>query len=389
MPPTSSSSAKATSSSSSSLHHLDPRLKDLFLRKYQRTGIALTASQLIDLAKQRKILPLPSKAAVHRFIREDVNELGAFTQPTQLKRKSNEHQTIGVPRSGVYFIDYGEFHKEWAGSNNRCTGFLVCVENLTNKLFVAPTQGKNTQQWLNSIAQFVENTRDIKLMYSDRDSVAISSNFRDNIRNKYKIRWEFLVKGNKAYLAERYIEFVKRKLSQALASPAGEKNRKRWIDFVPELISSYNNERIGNTQFKRGGVTQANFDTFVGQLFKVSDPSLSRYNAFKAGPFENKTWNKVIFKFDLGDKVRVLNSANWKDKKSLGLHAFSKASTTGSFSNKVYTVSGRQLRANSTYKRMIPVYSLSEFGERHLHFYENELARVGTLPTGSGAREDD
>ena len=74
---------------------------------------------------------------------------------------------------------------------------------------------------------------------------------------------------------------------------------------------------------------QANFDTFVGQLSKVI--SLSCYNAFKACPFDNKTWNKAIFKFDLGNKVRVLNLANWQDKKSLGLHAFSKALATSPF----------------------------------------------------------
>lgn len=356
---------------------LDARVKKLFLDKYHKTGVALTASQLIDLAKKKKITPLPSKASIHRFIREDITELGQFSQPAR-DRKYNEHQTIGVPKSGVYFIDYGEFHREWAGSNNKCTGFLVAVENLTNKLFALPTRGKDTTQWLDSIARFIEIARDVKLIYSDRDSVATSERFRQSILDKYNIRWFFLKKGNKSYLAERYIGFVKRKLGQALARP--NVAAKRWIDYLPPICSAYNDETIPGTKFKRGGINQINFNQFVGQLFKTNDQELTRYNSFKAGPFEQESWNRAIFKFKLGDRVRLLKKADWKNTK-IGGNVFTKNSAEGAFSKTVYTIAGRQLRANRQFNRMIAVYSLSEFGEHHLHFYENELVSVNA---GSG-----
>ena len=367
---------KTTATSSSTSSSSFDQLKKIYLDKYRSTGIALTAKQLLDIGRQRKLTPLPKIADIYRFIREDISELASFATPK--KRLYNEHQTIGVPKSGLYFIDYGEFKKAWAGSNDRCTGFLVAVENLTNKLYVEPTKGKDTVQWQNSIARFVEKTRDIKVLYSDRDAVATSEKFRENILNKYKIKWSFLPKGNKSYLAERYIGFVKRKLSQALAV---KQTGKRWVDFVQPLCDTYNKEVIAGTKFKRGSITKDNFDSFVGQLFGLKDPTVERYNSFKAGPFEHESWNKAIFKFDLGDRVRLLRKSNWKDSaaESGGKgNAFAKASSLGSFGNRTYTIAGRQLRANRDFNRMIPLYSLKEFGERYLHFYENELSRVST-----------
>ena len=112
----------------------------------------------------------------------------------------------------------------------------MSVENFTNKLFAIPTKGKGTDEWYRSINTFVEKTRNIRTIYSDRDSVATSPNFRKEIVNKYGIRWYFLKKGHKAYLAERFIGFLKTKLSQALL----HKGRKNWIQFLQPICKEYN-----------------------------------------------------------------------------------------------------------------------------------------------------
>ena len=51
-----------------------------------------------------------------------------------------------------------------------------------------------------------------------------------------------VIKGSKAYLAERYIGFVKTKLSQALESR--EQETKNWIQFVQPLVTEYNRQKI-------------------------------------------------------------------------------------------------------------------------------------------------
>lgn len=358
-------------------------IKALFLKKYHKTGVALTASQLLAYARQAKLASSTSdsalKRSIHQFLRQEVPELGPFARAN---KRSKHFQTVGVSKPGVYFIDYAEFHKSWAGSNNRATGFLLAVENLTNKLFVLPSQGKDTRQWLDSIAKFIELTRDVQVIYSDRDSVAHSPKFKDEIASRYGLNWYFLRKGNKSFLAERYIGFVKTKLSQALASHVvvDNKDNKRWVDFVPAICKEYNNATIEGTRFKRGTITKANFDSFVGQLFNTEDPSLERYNSFKAGPFVTSRWNRACFKYNLGDKVLVSRASNWKDRHEHGT-GFRKVTHEGGFGKKVYTISGRQLRATRSFDRFVPVYALSEFGDSYFHFYEHELSKVSSPPS--------
>ena len=353
---------------------VDPLVKKLFFQKLRKSGVALTGYQLLDAARRRK-LNVPNLASALRFIREDVPELAGFAGG-RTKPKQSQFQTIGVSKPGVFFVDYGEFKKKWSGSNKGCTGFLLGVENLTNRLFVEATRGKDTNQWLSSIAKFLERTGGVKLVYSDRDSVAKSEKFRGRLEKRYGIKWRFLAKDNKSYLAESLIGFVKRKLGQGLRV---RPDSKRWTDLLQPICDVYNNQIVPGTKYRRGGINEVNFDSFVGQLFGDADPSLSRYNSFKAGPFENERWNKAVFKFSPGDKVLLLKSAIWKkDARGDGQKGvFSKNSSEGGFSKRAYTVAGRQLRANRDFSRMIPVYSLKELGERHLNYYEPQMRRVG------------
>jgi hypothetical protein len=281
-------------------------------------------------------------------------------------RKTKEYQTAGVLRPGVYHIDYGEFHKDWAGSNAGHTGFLVAVENFTNRLFVIPTKGKGTAEWLKAIQSFIEIRRDVRTIFSDRDSVATSLDFQDKIFKDYGISWRFLRKGHKAYLAERYIGFVKTKLSQALLKKGG----KNWTKFVAPIVDEYNTEKIESTSYRRQAINRTNFSHFLSQLLKTDEPELE-FNKFKAGPFLNDLWNRKIFKYNLGQRVLLARRANWKEAEEK-LKAFTKVSMVGGFGKTVFTVTGRQLRCSKGCASYVPVYSLGELGPS-LQFYTNEL----------------
>jgi hypothetical protein len=335
-------------------------LESYFKNKFEKTGVALTGRQLLNYAKDKKLKGVSLKK-IYALLNAQEN-VARFAPA----RKTKEYQTVGVLRPGAYHIDYGEFHSNWSGSNGGHTGFLVAVENFTNRLFVLPTKGKGTDEWLKAIETFVEIRRDVSLIFSDRDSVATSSNFQDKIYSKYKIGWRFLKKGHKAYLAERYIGFMKTKLSQALEQKGG----KNWIKFVAPIVDEYNKEKIEHTSYRRQAVNRQNFSHFLSQLMRTDEPELE-FNSFKAGPFLNETWNKKIFKFNLGQKVLLARQANWKEAEEK-LKAFTKISMVGGFGKTVFTVSGRQLRCSKGCKSYVPVYSLGELGPS-LHFYSNEL----------------
>jgi len=342
-----------------------------YLKKLTKGKVALTGEQLWEYVQKTKAASGVSKADIHKFLREEAAGAGNFARRDRVKT----HQSFSVFKPGVFFIDYGEYKKKHSGSNGGATGFLVAVENLTNRLFVLPTRGKHTQQWLNSISKFVELTRQVNTIYSDRDSVATSPSFRDKLQREYGIRWHFMKKGNKSFLAERYIGLVKTKLSQALGSGLASANPKQWIHLVEPLVKEYNAQKIAGTSYKRQSVARENFEHFLSQLFGTKDYDL-RFSAFAVQPFQNEAWNKKVFKFQLGDRVRVSRKADWSDPENRA--GFKKVSVVGGFGSKIYTISGRQLRSDRAGKRYIPLYQLGEIQDGGFQFYESELVKVTT-----------
>lgn len=327
-------------------------------------GVPPTVNQLFQLASETKKTNLVSKSRVASFLKTKL----LHVQFSTAKKRPKFFQTISVPRPGVFFVDYAEFHKNLSKSHNKgCTGFLVCVENLTNKLFVFPCKGKSAAEWETAMQSLIDHTGYIRTIYSDRDSVATSPAFQKDMTEKYNIKWYFLRAKNKSYLAERYIRYVKEKLSQAMLL-SGSKN---WIQFVPSLYHEYNNEIIPGTNFKRKAVNDTNFNDFLSQLFKLKNPDLA-FNRTRIGPFRNARWNRALFAFAPGDSVLLARKANWREKLKGG--NFFKASHHGSFAPSAYTITGRQLRASRGFKNYVAVYSVSELPGTW--FYEEDLKKL-------------
>lgn len=161
---------------------------------------------------------------------------------------------------------------------------------------------------------------------------------------------------------------MKNRLSAALKF----RSSKRWIDFVPGLVKEYNTTKIEGTSYRRQAVTKDNFDHFLTQLLGTDQPELL-FNAGVVSRFQTESWNRLVFRFRLGQKVLLSKRAEWKAKHKY--HAFTKYSVEGGYSEKPYTVSGMQLRMTKGLKDMVAVYSLAEYGPT-MHFYEPELKAV-------------
>jgi len=351
-------------------------VKRRFVSVFKKTGIALDGRHLLSWARRKRLQV--TAAQVHEFLRESADPvLGSFARATPVAA----YQTISPLRPGVFFLDYGAFHKSWSGYNDGATDFLVAVENVSCRLWVVPTRGKGTQQWLTSIAEFVANSGQVSVIYSDRDTVAKSRKFRQQLFNDYGIRWHFLRSRHKSFLAERFVGYVKRKLSVALerakARQADDQQPvKRWVDYIKPLLKLYNSQLVEGTTIRRRSVTRENFNQLLRQLFNNNPNYDLLFNSYSFGEFAHKPeWNRRIFKYSLGDRVRVNRRADWADPENrLG---FAKPSTRGSYGKKIYPIIGRQLRSNKARTRYIPVYALGDLPEGSGYtFYEEDLVRV-------------
>jgi len=82
------------------------------------------------------------------------------------------------------------------------------------------------------------------------------------------------------------------------------------------------------------------------------------------------TWNKKIFKFELGEKVRLARKVNLKDADEKSGGAFEKVSMRGAYGKKEFT-----MRCNKARTVAVQVYSLAEKGDSQ-HFYKSELVKI-------------
>ena len=126
---------------------LDPRIAKIYTDKLKKAKVALTGLQLLEKIQKMNLGKSgdPSlvrnktqlKQDIYQFLREEaVQEGPSFARRDRVKH----YQGTLAFKPGVYFVDYGEFHKKWRRYNGGATGFLVAVENLTNRLFVLPTR---------------------------------------------------------------------------------------------------------------------------------------------------------------------------------------------------------------------------------------------------------
>lgn len=362
-------------------------------QRFQRRNKRLVPNHVQLLQEARELSRSEGKKLGGRLTVQNVKDYLSQNKDvarfeTARKIRPTHFQTMPIIKLGVYHIDFSGFHPEWAEHNDGNSGFIVIVENFTNKLFVYPSPILDPiRNWKIAIDKFMaqKNVGEVNTLCSDNDAVGQSSKFKQYILQKYNIRWHTLKRIPKAFLAERFNGYIKKHLSITLDMESRRKKQqvKRWIDLLQPLYKAYNRQIIPNTNFRRDQVNPDNFEKFLSQL-KGGDPQPEmNFHFARAGPFIQERWNRRLFKFDLGQKVWTLAKTNPSvDPKK---REFLKANVYGVWDKKKeYTIAGRQLRSTKQ-GHLIPVYSLKEFnvpnkGEKrpmmHFYFYENQLKAV-------------
>ena len=242
------------------------------------------------------------------------------------------------------------------------------VECVSSKIGCFPVRDKTASSWEDGVRRMLEeNTDEITVLVSDRDSAVVGNAFRKRMKEKYGIDWCFLKSRSKAFLAETYIGHVKTALSVAMAANPKEKD---WSKFLPAVVERFNDKLSPGTRMKRKSINKGNYLEALAQRYKVGDPEASFHGTHVSGESISPKRAKLLWKYAVGTRVRLSRRAS--HVKGERFEGFAKPSLKGSFGPTERVVVRRALRASGN--SLVPVYELSGISG---HFYEVELLQVG------------
>ena len=301
-----------------------------YFKKSLNSGKRLTIEELQLYVKKRKLDVDPKFVSQ---IRKKVLSTALFTPVKPAKA----FQTLTIPKLGLCSMDFAYYKKEWAWHNKGYVGFLMINSISPKKRWAVPMKSRNTKSFEKSIEEVCLGNifPAINTILSDRETTIFSKNFQKEMKKKYKIKFQFIQRFNKAWSSEIAIRYTKEQLSISLISKGG----KKWIDFLPEVIASHNRKKIAGTSFSPNQINDSNFREFSNQLQDVEDATVYfNTNSIDQRSILSDKWKEQIFQYKIDDKVLVT-------KYSLkGRKAFSKASVEGTFESAPYYIHEIKLR---------------------------------------------
>ena len=308
-----------------------------------------------------------------------LNRYRAYHTRTTRKRHFNHYFTTLYPRLGYVQVDLAFFQQSLKGYNDGCIGFFMGVDSLTSKLYCYPTRKKNTEAWKKALDLLMgEGRNTVRKLVTDQDSVVTTRSFQGYLEKEYSVSWDYLDKRDKAYLAERYIQWMKRHLSIQL----NMSSRRRWIDFITPIVSYHNNQPAFGTRFTPNQVTYENEDLFRKERYR-SDESPPAPLSSRIVRHFGDSGDKDIFLFRIGDKVRVHRRAHPYLKERVS--GMSKLSVRGYYPEPYFIVRDRVLLYNINDHIYIPAYYLQRSRSDDSDaaaaavkgaFYEQDLKKV-------------
>lgn len=253
------------------------------------------------------------------------------------------------------FVDLAFYRTEWKGYNNNMVGFVIGVEASTQQLAAVPVRSKKSSEWQRALLAIADESviDGVRSVVSDQEPAIVSRNFRAEMMKKRGVRFFFLYRKEKSYLAEAMIRWLKTslsKVSEERKSSGG--NHKRWIDVVPNVVASFNARKARNTKYMRKDIDRNNYFEFLSKVFKVADATLLLNSpTIDAKDLFSKKWTNRFFSYSMGERVLV-------SKRASGLYKadqkFPKPSVHGSYLDDVFQVCRRVLKKNRDNTILVP-----------------------------------
>ena len=331
------------------------RAKKFFLSNLKE-GKLLTTRELKAEAERKK---WEVSGRELKDIKKNWIALAKFEKPIH---RPKQFATGFVFRLGNVQTDLAFVRKdrEWVAQNQGFVAFLVAVDTATLKVAAIPMKGRTSDDYLAALKKLITGNffPVIRRLVSDKDQGIASKVVVDTIKSEFGISISFQKIRHKAYLAERMIREVKRRLFMSFAA-SGDKPCD-WRPRLQKVVESLNSRQVSETSFAPKDVIPSNFYTFLDQRLKTNSSFFANTSKIDSEALNSAKLSKSIWKFKKGDRVLVNAKLMPGEMRKLG-RTFYKPSRFGGYFDQPFIVTRLRLRRILERDSLVPGITIVYF----------------------------
>ena len=180
--------------------------------------------------------------------------------------------------------------------NNGVKYLLVIIDIFSRFLSVYPLKRKDGQSVLEGIKHILESNefQGIKFLNSDEGGEYYNKYVKDYLQKKNIKLYSTFSREIKAAIAERVIRTIKSKIFKYLT----QKNTKKYIDVIDQIVNSYNNS--SHRGLKKGQTPN--------DVHKLTDPNLVQEQFDRMYKDVHRIKKNITSLLSVGQAVRIVNS---------------------------------------------------------------------------------
>lgn len=304
----------------------------------------------ISQAKLKKIL----KEKQIYITNKELNTMLKEQKTAQLHKKYRSNQKalghiISYSKDAKWQMDLIDM-SSYGYQNNGYKWILIAIDIFTRKGYAQPLKNKGHSSVTEAFNELISQNKPLVVM-SDNGSEFINTEFKDNLEEKHISQNLAQVGDHHALgIIDRFIRTIKERIYKHFT----DKNTTKWIDVLPSIIQSYNNQPHGALEDIKPNDAPQNEDKIVNININKAEQS-----------------NELENKINVGDKVRyALHSTfkkgyeqSWSDEILTVLKVYKISAILSD--NKKYKISNLQKIDNVSEQITIPKQNIIQKEKKH------------------------
>ena len=237
-----------------------------------------------------------AKEQGHTISRNTIRKWLATQKIYTLNRRSiskfARRRTIIPFQFYMYDVD-NAYMKDYTKENDGYGYFILAIDDFSKRVFTRPVKQLNGPKIKEALQSILKESKTLPMLIrTDGGSEFVNSVVKAYLK-KQGIKHIVTKNSTKTAFGERAIFTIKRRLLQAMIS----QKKKRWLELLPKITSSYNDSYHRTIGMKPNDVTKDKEVDIWNRVYWPKEKLAKR----KA----NKDSKKKDFKFNIGETVKV------------------------------------------------------------------------------------